>query len=142
MATKPQPNPTKKPQKKINILRLKKVEQKSLLEEYFYPVLGILLVFLSALLAALGYGLDEAVVIALWVVGILFVLRMAWRYAKGDTGARKKEQKAEKPREPLASLPKNYKPPELPRVSKDFSPTPPAGDKRYPPPSPFIKPPK
>jgi hypothetical protein len=27
-------------------------------------------------------------------------------------------------------------------VSKDFRPMPPAGDKRYPPPSPFIKPPK
>lgn len=143
MATKAHSNPSKRPEKKIKILKLKKVEQQPLLSEYFYPFLGILLVFLSALLMALGYGADEAVVIALWVVGILFVGRMAWRLMKGDTGAAKTIKKMEEKKAPMASLPaENYKAPELPRVSKDFSPMPPAGDKRYPPPSPFIKPPK
>ncbi|HYL63700.1 MAG TPA: hypothetical protein VE077_13865 [Candidatus Methylomirabilis sp.] len=142
MATKPQSNPTKRPQKKIKILNVKKAEPASLLAEYFYPILGFLLVFLTGLFAASGYGFDEAVVIALWVVGILFVARMAWRLMRGETDVPKKGKKAEKPRGLMASVPKNYKPPDVPRLSKDFSPNPPAGDKRYPPPSPFIKPPK
>ena len=140
--TKPKSDPQKRPLKKIKVLNVKRTEQKPIWVEYFYPILGILFVLLSATLYAVGYKFDEAVVIALWVTGILFVARQAWRFLKGEADAPKKEKKPQKQQEPLASVPKNYKAPEVPRVSKDFSPMPPAGDKRYPPPSPFIKPPK
>jgi hypothetical protein len=134
--TKPKPNPHKKPEKKIKILQVKRTEQKSVLSEYFYPLLGILFVVIIFFLGAFGMSWDESGVVGLWIVGIIFVGRQAVLYFKGGQ-APKKEQK-----KPLASMPsKKYTPPALPRVSKDFRPMPPKGDKRYPPPSPFIKPP-
>ncbi|MGH9743765.1 MAG: hypothetical protein ACRD51_15585 [Candidatus Acidiferrum sp.] len=135
--TKPQSDPRKKPVKKIKILQVKRIEQKSLLSEYFYLVLGILFAILTFFLMGFGLRADESAVVALWIVALLFVIRQATRMAKGEAAPKKIEKK------PLvAPAEKKYTPPALPRVSKDFSPMPPAGDKRYPPPSPFIKPPK
>jgi hypothetical protein len=136
--TKPQSNSQKKPVKKIRILQIKAGSQKSFLSEYFYPVLGILFVVLTFLLIGFGLRWDESGVVALWVVATLFVVRQVWRSVKGEpTPVKDKDKK----QVVLAAPVKNYKPPESPRVSKDFSPLPPPGDKRYPPPSPFIKPP-
>jgi hypothetical protein len=135
--TKPKPNPRKRPEKKIKILQVKRMEPKSLLAEYFYPFLGIL--FLVITFFAMGFGMrwDESGVIGLWVAGIIFVGRQVVQFVKRGPAPKKEEKK------PLASMPpKKYSPPELPRVSKDFRAMPPKGDKRYPPPSPFIKPPK
>ena len=137
LPTKPQSNPRKKPVKKIKILQVKRTEQKSLLSEHFYLILGILFAVVTFFLAAFGLRLDESVVIALWIVGVIFVVRQTVKFMKNEPTAKKEE------RLPLASIPsKKYTPPALPRVSKDFRPMPPEGDKRYPPPSPFIKPPK
>jgi hypothetical protein len=135
--TKPKPNPRKKPEKKIKILQVKRTEQKAFLSEYFYPFLGILFAVITFFAMGFGFRWDEAGVIGLWVVGILFVGRQVVRFIKGEPAPKKEVKK------PLASLPSpKYTPPALPRVSKDFRPMPPEGDKRYPPPSPFIKPPK
>jgi hypothetical protein len=135
--TKPHLDPRKKPVKKIKILPVKRTEQKSLLSEHFYPFLGILFVVVLFVLAAFGLRWDESAVVGLWIVGVLFCARQLVRYIKGAPAPKKEEKK------PLASLPsQEYTPPALPRVSKDFRAMPPAGDKRYPPPSPFIKPPK
>jgi hypothetical protein len=135
--TKPKPNPQKKPIKKIKILQVKRTQQKSLLSEHFYPFLGILFAVTTFFLAAFGMALDESAVVGLWIVGIIFFVRQVMRFLKDEPAPKKDARK------PLASLPsKKYTPPALPRVSKDFRPMPPAGDKRYPPPSPFIKPPK
>jgi hypothetical protein len=135
--TKPLSNPRKKPVKKIKILQVQRTEQESLLSEHFYPFLGILLVVVVFILAAFGLRWDESAVVGLWIVGLIFFARQLVQYLKGAPAPKKEERK------PLASLPpQKYTPPALPRVSKDFRPMPPAGDKRYPPPSPFIKPPK
>src|SRR5580692_5639605 len=135
--TKPHSNPRKKPVKKIRILQVQRTEQKSLLSEHFYPFLGILFVVVVFILAGFGLRWDEAAVIGLWIVGVIFFARQLVQYIKGAPAPKKAERK------PLASLPpQKYTPPALPRVSKDFRAMPPAGDKRYPPPSPFIKPPK
>ena len=135
--TKPHSDPRKKPVKKIKILQVKRTEQKSLLSEHFYPFLGILFVVVMFILAAFGLRWDESAVVGLWIVGVIFFARQLVQYMKGGSAPKKEESK------PLASLPpQKYTPPALPRVSKDFRPMPPAGDKRYPPPSPFIKPPK
>ena len=137
LPTKPHSNPRKKPVKKIRILPVKRTEQKSLLSEHFYPFLGILFVVVVFILAGFGLRWDEAAVIGLWIVGVIFFARQLVQYIKGAPAPKKAERK------PLASLPpQKYTPPALPRVSKDFRAMPPAGDKRYPPPSPFIKPPK
>jgi|SRR5580658_230132 hypothetical protein len=135
--TKPKPNPQKKPVKKIKILQVKRTEQKSLLSEHFYPILGILFVVIAVFASAFGMRWDESGLVGLWIVGIIFVGRQVVRFIKNEPAPKERERK------PLASMPsKKYTPPALPRVSKDFRPMPPEGDKRYPPPSPFIKPPK
>jgi hypothetical protein len=135
--TKPQSDPRKKPVKKIKILQVKRTEQKSLLSEHFYPFLGILFAVVTFFAVAFGLRWDESAVVGLWIAGIIFVVRQTMRLLKDEPAPKKEEKK------PLASIPsKKYTPPALPRVSKDFRPMPPAGDKRYPPPSPFIKPPK
>ena len=137
MATKPQSNPRKKPVKKIKILQVKRTEQKPFLSEHFYPILGILFVVIAVFASAFGMRWDEAGVVGLWIVGILFFVRQVVRFFKNEPAPKKEEKK------PMASMPpKKYTPPALPRVSKDFRAMPPEGDKRYPPPSPFIKPPK
>jgi hypothetical protein len=134
---KRQSNPGNKPVKKIKILQVKRTEQKSLLSEHIYPFLGILFVLVMFVLASFGLRWDESAVVGLWVVGIIFFVRQLVQYMRGAPASKKEEKK------PLASLPpQKYTPPALPRVSKDFRPMPPEGDKRYPPPSPFIKPPK
>lgn len=108
-----------------------------MLAEHFYLALVLLFAVITLFLFAAGMRFDAAAIVALWIVVIIFSARQIRRFLKSDE-APKKTEKA-----PLASLPeKKYTPPALPRVSKDFSPMPPAGDKRYPPPSPFIKPPK
>lgn len=135
--TKPRSDPLKRPPKKIKILQLRRTAQKSLLAEHFYLVLGILFSVITFFLFAAGMRFDASAIVALWIVVIIFSARQVRRFMKGEVAPTKAEKA------PLASLPeKKYTPPALPRVSKDFSPMPPAGDKRYPPPSPFIKPPK
>jgi hypothetical protein len=137
LPTKSHSNPRKKPVKKISILQVKRTEQESLLSEHFYPFLGILFVVAMFILAAFGLRWDESAVVGLWIVGVIFFGRQLVQYMKGAPAPKKAGRK------PLASLPpQKYTPPALPRVSKDFRAMPPAGDKRYPPPSPFIKPPK
>jgi hypothetical protein len=135
--TKPHTDARKKPLKKIKILHVKRTEQESLLLEHFYPLLGILFVVVLFILAAFGLRWDESAVVGLWIVGVIFFLRQLVRYLRGAPTPKKEEKK------PWASLPsQQYTPPALPRVSKGFRAMPPEGDKRYPPPSPFIKPPK
>jgi hypothetical protein len=131
-------NTQKPPGRKIKILQIRKTEQQSLLSQYFYLLLGVVFAFLISIMMGFGMRWDEAGVIALWIAGMIFVGRLVRRGLKGE---RKVEKEKKKPMV-LAEPVKDYKPPEVPRVSKDFSPLPPAGDKRYPPPSPFIKPPK
>jgi hypothetical protein len=135
--TKPQSDPRKKPVKKIRILQLGGRQQKSLVSEHFYLFLGILFGVSAFFLRAFGLRLDESAIVGLWIVAIVFSVRQVRRFMKGDAAPRKEEKK-----DAMAQPVKPYTPPALPRVSKDFSPMPPAGDKRYPPPSPFIKPPK
>ena len=135
--TKPHTDAHKKPLKKIKILQVKRTEQESLLLEHFYPLLGVLFVVVVFILGAFGLRWDESAVVGLWIVGVIFFLRQLVRFLRGAPVPKKEEKK------PLASLPsQKYTPPALPRVSKGFRAMPPEGDKRYPPPSPFIKPPK
>jgi len=98
-------------------------------------------VVLSFLLMGFGLRFDESAVVALWIVGAIFVARQARRFFQGEREpslARERDRK--RAAESQAARP--YKAPEVPRLSKDFSPEPPRGVKGYPPPSPFIKPPK
>ena len=133
----PKPDSPRKPLKKVKILQLRRSGQKSLIGEHFYAFLAILFFLIGGFLTAAGMNIYEAGAVALWIVAIIFFVRQVVLYRKGEQAPKK----IEKPK-PAASKPEKYTPPALPRVSKDFSPLPPKGDKRYPPPSPFIKPPK
>jgi hypothetical protein len=135
--TKRTPNRQKKPVKKIKILQLKRSEQKPLLSEHFYLLLGVLFAIVTLFATAFGLRVDEAAVVGLWVAAIIFFIRQVVRFFKNEPAPQKAAKK-----EMAGPIEKKYVAPALPRVSKDFSPMPPAGDKRYPPPSPFIKPPK
>lgn len=139
--TKPQPNAGKRPPRKIKILQIKKSQEVSFFAEYFYQTLAVLFIALTLFCMGMKYRWDESIVIALWAVGVLFVGRQTWRLIKGE-GAPGESRSREKKQEALAKPVKDYRAPEVPRVSKDFSPVPPRGVKGYPPPSPFIKPPK
>jgi hypothetical protein len=130
-------NPQKKPLRKIKILQLKRGERKSFLSEHFYLLLAVLFTVVTLFSTGFGLRVDEAVVVGLWVAAIVFFIRQVVRFVKGEAAPQKTAKT-----EIAAPVEKKYVPPALPRVSKDFSPMPPAGDKRYPPPSPFIKPPK
>jgi hypothetical protein len=130
-------NPQKKPVRKIKILQVKRGERKTFLSEHFYLLLAVLFAVITLFSKGFGLRLDEAVVVWLWVAAIVFFIRQVVRFVKGEPAPRETAKK-----EIAAPVEKKYVPPALPRVSKDFSPMPPAGDKRYPPPSPFIKPPK
>lgn len=136
--TRPQYNPHNRSLKKVKILKVQKSDRPSLLSEYFYLALAILFAVTTFFLMGFGMRWDEAGVISLWVVGIIFFIRQLWWGLKSGQPADKEKKKPVV----LEAPEQAYKSPELPRVSKNFSPMPPAGDKRYPPPSPFIKPPK
>jgi hypothetical protein len=140
LPTKPPSNPSRKPIRKIKILQIKARNQQSFFSEYFLGTLAAIFAILTVFLKGAGFRFDEASVIALWIVGLIFVARQARRLFKGepDTATVKVREKKKAERE--AARP--YRPPEVPRLSKDFSPEPPRGVKGYPPPSPFIKPPK
>jgi hypothetical protein len=140
LPTKPKSN-SRKPEKRIKILQIKKTQEQSLFSEYFYPILGVIFAALTFLLIGFGLRWDESGVVALWIVAIIFFARQVKRSVKGEKTPVRVKAKEKAPFVLAAPPVKNYKPPELPRVSKDFRPMPPAGDKRYPPPSPFIKPP-
>jgi hypothetical protein len=141
--TKPPSSSAKKSPRKIKILQIKRSKQQSFFAEYFYPILALIFVVLMLCCKGFDFRWDESIVIALWVVGILFVARQAWRMFMGDGATEEKKSKEkEKKKVVLAEPVKDYKAPEVPRLSKEFSPEPPRGVKGYPPPSPFIKPPK
>lgn len=136
----PQPK-SQKPPKRIKVLQLKNGPQKSFFSEYFYPLLGIIFAVLVILLKGFDFRWDEAIVVALWPVALIFIAQRVYLSRKGEDSRSRGMQK-EKKKVVRAAPVKKYKPPEVPRVSKDFSPLPPRGVKGYPPPSPFIKPPK
>src|SRR5579863_3178651 len=93
---KSQSNPQKRPQKKIKILQIQRGPQQSFFAEYFYQTLGVLFAILTLVCMGLDYRWDESIIIALWIVGILFVARQAWRLVKGEPAAEAKKDKEKK----------------------------------------------
>ena len=141
MATpKPQANLPKKPVVKALALG-KKAPSKGLFEEYYYQALAAILCVVSLFLRAAGMSFQDALFAGLLLTAIVFFGTQVARYLKH----RSDPQADEKPKSAapnVANKVAKKDPSAAPRLSKDYSPLPPAGDKRYPPPSPFIKPPK
>ena len=79
---KPQSNYSKRPVRKVRLLRIGPRKTKSLLEEYFYTFVVIIVVAVTILGKAGGLGGYDATVTGLWVGGFLWFAWQVRRYRK------------------------------------------------------------
>jgi hypothetical protein len=84
---KNQSNYSKRPVKKVRLLKIRPRTTKSLIEEYFYGFVVIITLAVMILLKAGGLSGYDAVVAGLWVGGFTWFARMAWRYRKEKASA-------------------------------------------------------
>ena len=111
---KPQSNYSKKPIKRIRLLKIGPRKTKSLFEEYFYGFAIGISVVVTILGKAGGLSGYDAIVIGLWVGGFLWCARVLRRYRKEQTISGridKSTQAVQKPDQANAKLlPPNFKP--------------------------------
>src|SRR2546422_5955055 len=81
---KPQSDYSKKPIKRIRLLKIGPQKSKSLFEEYFYGFAIAISVVVTILGKAGGLSSYDAVVIGLWVGGFLWCARVFRRYRGGQ----------------------------------------------------------
>jgi hypothetical protein len=113
-SNKPQSNHSKKPVKKIPLLKIGPQESKSLFEEYFYGFLIATTVVVTIMGKAGGLSGYDAIVIGLWVGGFMWAAWVFRRYRKEQAGPGRIEQftqTVEKPQQVGAKpLSPNFKP--------------------------------
>jgi hypothetical protein len=111
---KPQSNYTKRPVKRIRILKIGPRKTKSLFEEYFYSFLVIISVTVMILGKAGGLSGYDAVVTGLWVGGFIWcawVLRRCRKEQAGTGSTEKSRQMVQAPPQMMKKpLPPNMKP--------------------------------
>jgi hypothetical protein len=110
----PQSNYSKKPIKRVRLLRLAPPKTKGLFEEYFYGFLVAIFLVLFILLAAGGMPASTALIVGLWVAGVVMFARQMRSYfqEKAKPASKKKIAEAAKgPAKPAAiPLSPNLKP--------------------------------
>src|ERR1700682_668660 len=110
----PQSNYSKKPLKRVRLLKLAPPKTKGLFEEYFYGFLVAIFLVLFILLLAGGMESSTALVAALWVTGLTWFGRQLKRYFKEKSApapTRKRAEAAKGPAKPAAiPLSPNLKP--------------------------------
>jgi len=79
---KPQSNYSKRPVKRVRLLKIGPRKTKGLFEEYFYGFVVIISAAVAILLKAGGMSSYDAIVAGLWVGGLTWFGRLAWRYRK------------------------------------------------------------
>src|SRR6266852_3827444 len=84
---KPQSNYSKRPIKRIRLLKIEPRKTKSLFEEYFYGFAVSLCVIVTILGKAGGLSGYDAVVVGLWVGGLTWSAWVLRRYRKEQAGA-------------------------------------------------------
>jgi hypothetical protein len=108
---KNQSNYSKRPVKKVRLLKIRPRTTKSLIEEYFYGFVAIITVAVMILLKAGGLSGYDAVVAGLWVGGFTWFARQAWRYRKEKASAAKSgKSKLAAPEVVARPLSPNFKP--------------------------------
>ena len=103
----PQSNYSKKPIKRVRLLRIAPPKAKGLLEEYFYGfLLGIFLV-LFIMLKAGGMDTSTSLIVGLWVAGLTWFAGQLKRYfkEKSEPPAKKKRVEAAKTAAQPAKMP-------------------------------------
>jgi len=89
---KPQSNYSKRPVKKIRLLKIGPRKSKSLFEEYFYWFVGAICLVVIVLGKAGGLSGYDAVVFGLWIGGIMWSAWVLRRYRKEQAGAGRLEK--------------------------------------------------
>ena len=99
---RPQANYSKRPVKRVRLLKFGPRKTKSLFEEYFYGFLVAIFLLVGILLRAGGMSTYDAFVIGLWVAGIVWVARQVSAYYREKSGPA--VVKRAKPAPPPATL--------------------------------------
>ena len=118
----PQSNYSKKPIKRVRLLKLGPPKSKGLFEEYFYGFLVAIFLALFIPLKAGGLDTSTALIVGLWVAGLTWFARQLKRYfnEKSEPAAKKKRTETSKAPAQHAKMPvpSNMKPmigPQWPR---------------------------
>ena len=95
----PQSNYSKKPIKRVRLLKLAPPKRKGLFEEYFYGFLVAIFLVLFILLAAGGMPTSTALIVGLWVAGVVMFARQMRSYfqERSKPASKKKTAEAAKP---------------------------------------------
>src|SRR5258708_23905007 len=111
---KPQSNYSKKPIKRIRLLKIGPRKSKSLFEEYFYGFAIAICLVVMILGKAGGLSGYDAVVMGLWVGGFMWCAWVLRRYRKEQAGPGRIEKAAQAVEKPLRvgakELAANFKP--------------------------------
>ena len=104
---KPQSNYSKRPIKKVRLLKFGPSKAKGLLEEYFYGFLVAILLGVTLLLTAGGMGFSDAMVMGLWVTAAAWFAWQLKRYfrEKSSPSVTKKTAQASKVPNQVAKVP-------------------------------------
>jgi len=94
----PQSNYSKKPIKRVRLLRIAPPKAKGLFEEYFYGFLVAIFLALFILLKAGGMDTSTSLIVGLWVAGLTWFARQLKGYfkEKSEPAAKKKRVEAAK----------------------------------------------
>jgi hypothetical protein len=109
---KPQSNYSKRPIKRIRLLKIGPRKTKSLFEEYFYGFLVAICLVVTILGKAGGLSGYDAIVIGLWVGGFMWSAWVLRRYRKeqASNGATEKSRQVVQPLPQKMPLSPNMKP--------------------------------
>ena len=111
---KPPSNYSKKPVRRVRLLKIGPRKTKSLFEEYFYWFVAVICFAVMVLGKAGGLSGYDAVVLGLWVGGFLWSASVLRRYRKERTGAgaleKSKQALQATPQITKNGLPSNMKP--------------------------------
>jgi hypothetical protein len=111
---KPQSNYSKRPVKRIRLLKIAPLRTKSLFEEYFYGFL--VAICLGVMVLGKAGGLDgyDAIVTGLWVGGFMWCAWVLRRYQKEKTGSgrmeKSQQERQAQPKVVAKPLSPNFKP--------------------------------
>jgi hypothetical protein len=130
---KPQSNYSKRPVKKVRLLKIVPRKSKSLFEEYFYGFLVTICVIVMILGKAGGLSGYDAIVTGLWVGGFMWCAWVLRHYRKEKTSPgrmQKSKQSSQSPGKVVAKpLSPNFKPmigPQWPLKTEEGIAPPPA----------------
>jgi hypothetical protein len=111
---KPQPNYSKRPVRRVRVLKFGPRTTKSLFEEHFYAFLVMICVAVSILGKAGGLGGYDAIVTGLWTGGFTWFVWQVRRYRREQAGGKSPEKSRRVVKAPLQMtqqpLPPNMKP--------------------------------